>query len=63
MGSSRLPGKVLKLICGHPMLEWVCSRVKQSRMVDQVLVATTKDKDDELYEFETSISDATKRIE
>lgn len=47
MGSSRLPGKVLKDICGRPMLGWVVERVRQSRLVDQVVVATTTDVSDE----------------
>lgn len=48
MGSSRLPGKVLKDICGKPMLAWVVERVRQSRKVNQVVVATTVEMGDEL---------------
>ena len=48
MGSSRLPGKVLKDICGKPMLAWVVDRVRQARTVDQVVVATTADVTDDL---------------
>jgi spore coat polysaccharide biosynthesis protein SpsF len=48
MGSSRLPGKVLKDICGKPMLAWVVERVRQARTVDQVVVATTADVTDDL---------------
>jgi len=52
MGSSRLPGKVLKDICGKPMLGWVVERVKQCGKVGQVLVATTDDPgDDPIVEF------------
>ena len=52
MGSSRLPGKVLKDICGKPMLGWVVERVKQCGNVGQVLVATTVDPgDDPIVEF------------
>jgi spore coat polysaccharide biosynthesis protein SpsF len=47
MGSSRLPGKVLKDIQGKPMLGWVVERVKRSRKIDQVVVATTLDESDE----------------
>src|SRR3989344_287708 len=47
MGSTRLPGKVSKLILGKPMLVHQIERVKQSRFVDRVVVATTiKDEDD-----------------
>jgi spore coat polysaccharide biosynthesis protein SpsF len=48
MGSSRLPGKVLKDICGKPMLAWVVERVRLARTVDQVVVATTADVGDDL---------------
>jgi spore coat polysaccharide biosynthesis protein SpsF len=47
MGSSRLPGKVLKDIGGKPMLGWVVERVRQCKKVDQVVVATTGDTWDE----------------
>jgi glutamate-1-semialdehyde aminotransferase/spore coat polysaccharide biosynthesis protein SpsF (cytidylyltransferase family)/predicted dehydrogenase len=41
MGSSRLPGKSLAQIEGHPMLWHVIHRVKQARLVDRVVVATS----------------------
>ncbi len=47
MGSSRLPGKVLKDICGKPMLAWVVDRVNQSERINQVVVATTTDPGDD----------------
>ena len=47
MGSSRLPGKVLADIGGHPMLWHVARRVLRCRNVDQVLVATTKNGQDD----------------
>ena len=40
-GSTRLPGKVLKDICGKPMLEWQISRLRQSLLLDDIVVATT----------------------
>lgn len=45
-GSSRLPGKVLKDLCGKTALERVIERVKRSRYVDEVMVATTFDEED-----------------
>ena len=49
MGSSRLPGKVLKPILGKPMLELLVERIKQARYVDQVVIATTEsDSDDQI---------------
>ncbi|MGB7330676.1 MAG: Gfo/Idh/MocA family oxidoreductase, partial [Terriglobales bacterium] len=41
MGSSRLPGKSLAQIEGRPMLWHVIDRVKQARLVDRVVVATS----------------------
>jgi spore coat polysaccharide biosynthesis protein SpsF (cytidylyltransferase family) len=41
MGSARLPGKVLKILGNASMLERVISRVRRSKRVSQVLVATT----------------------
>ena len=41
MGSSRLPGKVLQLIHGKPMLEYHLLRVKQAKLIDMHIVATT----------------------
>lgn len=40
-GSSRLPGKVLKDICGKPAIERMLTRISKSRLVDEFLVATT----------------------
>lgn len=45
-GSSRLPGKVLKDLCGKTALERVIERVKKSRHVNEVVVATTFNKED-----------------
>jgi len=47
MGSSRLPGKVLKEICGKPMIGWVAERAARSKLIDQVLIATTESPDDD----------------
>jgi spore coat polysaccharide biosynthesis protein SpsF len=50
MGSSRLPGKVLKEINGQPMLWHVIQRAQQSKRVDVVVVATTVDAGDDAIE-------------
>ena len=47
MTSTRLPGKVLLDMQGVPMLARVVERTRQSRRVDQTLVATTVDPDDD----------------
>lgn len=39
-GSSRLPGKAVKDICGKPMVWWVYERVKKSKKLNEILVAT-----------------------
>jgi spore coat polysaccharide biosynthesis protein SpsF (cytidylyltransferase family) len=49
MSSSRFPGKVLKPLCGMPMIVFMLRRVAQSETVDQVVLATSTDPtDDEL---------------
>lgn len=45
-GSSRLPSKVLKDLCGKTALERVIERVERSKYVDEVMVATTLNKED-----------------
>ena len=41
MGSSRLPGKVLMNIEGTSMIKFMYDRVKQSKLVDKIILATT----------------------
>ena len=41
MGSSRLPNKVLKELCGKPMLQHIIERTSRSRKVDRIIVAST----------------------
>lgn len=45
-GSSRLPSKVLKDLCGKTALEHVIERVKKSKYIDEVMVATTLNPED-----------------
>lgn len=47
MGSSRLPGKVLEVLGGEPMLARVVRRVGRARHVDEVVVATSDDGGDD----------------
>lgn len=52
MSSRRLPGKVLKPILGRPMLGLQLDRLKQSTMIDRLIVATSADcSDDEIAAF------------
>ena len=46
-GSSRLPGKVLKPLLGVPMLARQIERLKRSTRLDQLMVATSDQADDE----------------
>ena len=50
MGSTRLPRKVLKKIMGKPMLWHLINRVKKSKYIDTIIIATTKDKKDDAIE-------------
>ena len=52
MASSRLPGKVLADLGGQPALEWIIRRAGRAQLVDQVIVATTTEvEDDEIATF------------
>ena len=46
MGSTRLPGKVMKKILNQPVLQLQIDRLKQVKLVDEIIVATTKKKTD-----------------
>ncbi len=48
--SSRLPGKVLRPLCGKPLLARLVERVKMATLVGIVVVATTTDADDDPIE-------------
>lgn len=47
MTSSRLPGKVLMESCGKPMLELMIERIRKSKEIDEVVVATTINSQDD----------------
>ena len=47
MGSTRLPGKVMMEISGKPMLWHVVDRARQAKRINQVVVATTTNPEDE----------------
>ena len=50
--STRLPGKVLKKICGKPMLELMLERLSKSKLIDEIIIATTINKnDDPIFEL------------
>lgn len=45
-GSTRLPNKIFKDLCGRTVLERVLDRVSQSKRIDEVMVVTTLNKED-----------------
>jgi spore coat polysaccharide biosynthesis protein SpsF (cytidylyltransferase family) len=56
MGASRLPGKSLMDIHGHPLIWHVIERVKHAKEVEAIMLATTREKvDDPLADFFKSI--------
>jgi len=47
MGSTRLPGKVLELLEGQPIVGWTIAAVRAIPGVDEVVVATTEQPEDD----------------
>jgi len=50
LGSTRLPGKALALIDGEPMLWHVIQRLKSSQWINEIVVATTLQAEDDAIE-------------
>lgn len=48
MGSTRLPGKVMKEVNGKPMIYWQLKRIEQSKMISSMVVATSTDAEDDI---------------
>ncbi len=52
MGSTRLPGKVLKPVAGQPLLWHIIHRLKDSHLIEEIAVATTTNaRDDAIVQF------------
>ncbi|MDB2449686.1 aminotransferase class III-fold pyridoxal phosphate-dependent enzyme [Pseudomonadales bacterium] len=52
MGSKRLPGKVMKLINGRPLIELLLTRLRLSKRIDEIVIATSDQQvDSELLSF------------
>jgi spore coat polysaccharide biosynthesis protein SpsF len=47
MGSARFPGKVLEPLADAAVIDWVVQRVRRARSVNEVLVATSSETDDD----------------
>lgn len=52
MGSTRLPGKVMKNLSGKTVLSHVIERVKQSKEIDEIVIATSMSEQDEIISKE-----------
>ncbi|VXB47184.1 Spore coat polysaccharide biosynthesis protein F, CMP-KDO synthetase [Exiguobacterium sp. 8H] len=52
MGSTRLPGKVLMKLQGRTVLDHVIARVKQAKLIDEIIVATTTLSEDDVLSEE-----------
>lgn len=48
--STRLPSKVLKIVGGKPMLGFQIERLKKSKLITEIIVATTTDEADDIIE-------------
>lgn len=59
MGSTRLPGKVMRDLCGMPVLAHVIARARAVPGVNEVVVATTEDPDDTIIEQAARLHSAT----
>lgn len=59
MTSSRLPGKVLKDLAGKPALVRLIERLKRSRYINEVVIATTTNQTDDIV-VETAQSQGVK---
>ena len=48
MSSTRLPGKVLRPLCGGPLILRQIERTRRSRLIDRLVVATSDDRTDDV---------------
>ena len=47
MGSTRFPNKVMRLICGTPMIGLLLERLAKAKGIDQIVLATSEDRRNE----------------
>jgi spore coat polysaccharide biosynthesis protein SpsF len=57
MTSTRLPGKVMKIVCGKPLLEHFINRLKRVKSADQIVIATT------INDIDNQIVDLCKKLD
>ena len=48
MSSTRLPGKVMTQINGHPMIYWEISRISKAKLVNKIIVAISDQSSDDI---------------
>lgn len=48
MGSTRLPGKVLKKVLNKPLLDFLVERLKQSKQIDGIVILTSQKPEDDV---------------
>lgn len=49
-GSTRLPNKVLEEICGYPLIWHVANRLRPSKKINKIILATTTNSKDDILE-------------
>lgn len=50
MGSTRLPGKVMKEILGKPVILWDLDRISLSKLIDEIVVAIPYEKENDVID-------------
>ena len=50
MSSTRFPGKVMSSISGKSMLEFQLERIKLCESIDEIIIATTQNKSDDVID-------------
>jgi spore coat polysaccharide biosynthesis protein SpsF len=58
MGSERLPGKVIKELCGIPMIEHIVKRLKTAGTIDKIIVATSTNTENDILAQKIQNTDA-----
>lgn len=51
MGSTRLPGKVLKEVLSRPLLSYQIERMKQINLIDEIIIATTPNQNEAIIKL------------
>ena len=51
MGSTRLPGKIMLPVLDKPVLEHLIDRVRKSSNIDEIIIATSDNKSDDIIEI------------